>query len=268
MRMPSILASTIFAAATVLGSTAAFAGPFGSGGQIKTTENSYESTVANPGDILNGIFNVAQINGSSGITYSYGTGTFLTGTFTGFVLDTVNPISGGFRLSFTGGALQYYSSASDPFAGARLVNNTQLAPTLANQAAAIADLATGTLELSLTPQLIDATHTLYIDVFGGVPPFTTFVSAGTSNVFLDITGGASASLFATDSITNTFTLALADAVFLGTANTQNCSIASEWQVCGQNSDTLNVIPEPFTLSVFGAGLVGAAALRRRKAKKA
>jgi hypothetical protein len=30
----------------------------------------------------------------------------------------------------------------------------------------------------------------------------------------------------------------------------------------------NVIPEPFTLSLFGAGLAGVAAVRRRKAKKA
>lgn len=266
MRMPSILKSSVFAvAATVLATTAAVAGPFSSpgGGVIKTTENSYESTVANQGDVLNGIFNVTQINGASGITYSYGGGgRFLVGSFTGFVLDTVTALSSNsFRLAFTGGALNYYSFASDPFAGGVLTSS-------GTQAAALAAIAGGTLELALTPQLIDATHTLTIDVFGGVPPFTTFVSAATSQVFLDIVGGASAGLFNKDTFTNTFNLLLADGVYLGTANTQNCAIAPVWQVCGQNSVTLNVIPEPITLSLFGAGLVGAAALRRRKANKA
>ena len=259
-----ILTALAFAAATLAGTSAAFAGPFSvpGGGQIKTTENSYESTVGVKGDVLNGIFNVTQINASSGITYSYGGGgRFLVGSFTGFVLDTVNPISGGFRLAFTGGALNYYSFGADPFLGGALT-------TSGTQAGALDAIDNGVWELGLTPQLIDATHTLTIDVFGGVPPFTTFVSAGTSKVFLDIVGGASASLFNQDTFTNTFTLILADGVYSGTANTENCDIAPVWDVCGQNGNTLSVIPEPITLSLFGAGLAGAAALRRRKAKKA
>jgi hypothetical protein len=37
---------------------------------------------------------------------------------------------------------------------------------------------------------------------------------------------------------------------------------------GGNVDLIKRVPEPITLSIFGAGLAGAAALRRRKAKKA
>jgi hypothetical protein len=85
---------------------------------------------------------------------------------------------------------------------------------------------------------------------------------------LDIIGGNSMGLFDLDSIINAFTLQMADAVYQGSANTQQCSISPQWQVCGTNHATLNVIPEPITLSLFGAGLAGAAALRRRKANKA
>jgi len=38
--------------------------------------------------------------------------------------------------------------------------------------------------------------------------------------------------------------------------------------CTAASDPPSGVPEPLTLSIFGAGLVGAAALRRRKAKRA
>ncbi|HKU54590.1 MAG TPA: PEP-CTERM sorting domain-containing protein, partial [Rhizomicrobium sp.] len=37
---------------------------------------------------------------------------------------------------------------------------------------------------------------------------------------------------------------------------------------GGNVDLTKRVPEPVTLSIFGAGLAGAAALRRRKVKKA
>ena len=267
MRMPSILKSTLFAAAaTLLATSAAVAGPFGGGGQITTTETSYENLVTKPGDTLNGIFNVSQINGSSGITYLYGDASnFLVGRFTGFVLDSATPFSAGpisgFSLLFTGGSLQYYSFASDPFAGGALTTGTP-----ASQAASLAAIGAGTLELDLTPQLIDATHTLQITVLGS--SLSSFASASTSTVFLDIIGGASAGLFDLDSFTNAFTLVLADASYQGSANSTTCLNSPQWQVCGTNHATLNVIPEPITLSLFGAGLAGAAVLRRRKVKKA
>ncbi|HJT42018.1 MAG TPA: PEP-CTERM sorting domain-containing protein [Rhizomicrobium sp.] len=270
MRMPSILKSTLFAAAaTLLATSAAVAGPFGSGGTITTTETSYESLVTKPGDTLNGIFNVSQINGIGGITYQYGDASnFLVGRFTDFVLDTATPFvcgpgCSGFSLLFTGGSLQYYSFASDPFAGGALTSG---APTPANQAAALTAIGLGTLELDLDPQLIDLTHTLQITVLG--TSLASFAQASTATVYLDIVGGASAGLFTPDTITNAFTLALADVAYQGSANSQNCSISPRWQVCGTNHATLNVIPEPITVSLFGAGLAGAAALRRRKVKKA
>jgi len=268
MRLSSIVKSTVFAAAaTVLGATAALAGPFGSGGVTTTSETSYESLVLNNGDHLNGIFNVSQITNANGPQYVYGNGgEYLVGSFTGFTLAGSTPIGGGTRLYFTGGSLNYYSFGSDPFAGGTLTSGTP-----ANQGADIAAIQAGTLELSLTPQTITgaacpiAGCTLYIDVFGGLD---NFAAASTSTVYLDITGGASAGLFQDDSILNTFTAALADASYQGSANSQQCAAFPAWQVCGTNHATFNVIPEPITVSLFGAGLAGVAAMRRRKAKKA
>ncbi|HKY19184.1 MAG TPA: PEP-CTERM sorting domain-containing protein [Rhizomicrobium sp.] len=264
MRMPSILKSTLFAAAaTLLAASAAVAGPFGGGGTVVTTETSFESLVTKPTDVLNGVFRVSEINGISGTTYQYGdAGLYLVGRFTGFTLDTVTPVGSDFKLAFTGGSLQYYSFGSNPFAGGALTSG---AATLANQAAALAAIGAGTLELDLVPQLIDATHTLIITV---PTSLTSFTGASTSTVWLDIIGGASAGLFYQDTLTNSSTLALADVAYQGSANSQNCSISPRWQVCGSNNATLSVIPEPITLSLFGAGLAGAAVLRRRKAKKA
>src|SRR5438105_10198407 len=95
MRLPSVFASAIFAAATLLGTGAALAGPFGAGGEITTTETSYESLVQQHGDVLRGIFNVAQINGNNNqITYQYGNGgKFLVGVFDGFTLDQATPFT-------------------------------------------------------------------------------------------------------------------------------------------------------------------------------
>ena len=88
MRMPSLAVMTV-AATALLGTTAAFAGPFGGGGVIGTTETSYESLVQKPGDVLNGIFFVSSIQGSSGVSYTYGSGgSFLTGVFTGVLPDS------------------------------------------------------------------------------------------------------------------------------------------------------------------------------------
>ena len=267
MRMPSLAVLTV-AASALLGTSAAFAGPLAAApGIINTSETSYESLVQNQGDILRGIFFVSSIQGSNGPAYTYGAGgVFLTGVFDGFALDTVTNVAPGvITLAFTGGSLKYYSSAVDQFSGANLVTNTQLAPTIANQQAAIANISTGNLELSLTPQLIDATHTLTITIIGGL---NNFASASTSTVWLDIVGGSDQDSFVKDSLINSFTAVLADAAYQGSANTQHCSLSQGWQVCGTNHATFEVIPEPITLSLFGAGLAGAAVLRRRKAKKA
>ena len=79
-------------------------------------------------------------------------------------------------------------------------------------------------------------------------------------------GGDAAYNFTTQSLTNSFTGEKADIVYSGQANSG--SNDTDFGVTGSNTAKANIVPEPLTISLFGAGLVGAAALRRRKSKKA
>jgi PEP-CTERM motif len=281
----SFLTGLAFATATVLGTGVALAGPLpAGGGPIQTTETSWESLVQKPGDILNGIVNLTSITGSQGVSFTSGQGgVFIAGAFENFVLQAVvpnqavNPTS--FSLAFSGGSLKYWTYAADPFATNVLFNGGL------SQATAIQDLKTGgngvlaptSLWLSLAPEAIcpnaacpagsNSSTTLLITI--NASDITNFTSASTDQVYLDIIGGAAANAFVKDTITNSFVIANgpADASYQGTANS-HCFQSSTWGVCGTNNLDATAIPEPVTLSLFGAGLAGAAAIRRRKAKKA
>jgi len=276
--MPTV-ASLTFAAATLLGTSAALAGPLpAGGGPIQTTETSYETSVQNRGDILTGITRVTSIDGNQGSTFAPGQGNlWLSGVFDGFKLQNVNQTDAThFTLAFSGGTLKYYSSASDPFNGGVLQNGT-------TPATAIDTINNGGLWLDLVPEVIanmavtgagnttgaldNGAITLFININGS--SVTTFFGASTSQVYLDIIGGSAASAFVQNTIINSFIIANgpADGSYQGSAN-DHCFNADSWQICGTNHLDATVIPEPLTLSLFGAGLAGAAALRRRKAKKA
>jgi hypothetical protein len=263
--MPSILASTVFAA-TILGSGAAFAGPLGIGLPADPfyfdTTTSYESLVQNAGDVLTGIFTVDSIKSSlhpANPTYAYGSnGLFLTGVFTGFVLETpIINANNTVTLNFHGGSLNYYVSNSNNF-----TNTSGSTTTDVNSA------SMGSLWLSATPEVIDgAGHTLSITL-NGATSASAFSDAATSNVLLDVTGGAAAAIFDSNTFFNSQTDTFADLLFKGSANLAVAGSCGDFGVCGSNLTKGFLIPEPLTLSVFGAGLAGAAALRRKKAKKA
>jgi hypothetical protein len=264
----SSLGLTVFAASLLI-SGAAFALPYTGptvtvdgitlpvGASFMDTETSYEQLVTTPGQSFAGVFDVASI-GEAGYspTYSYGTnGAYLYGEFTGFTVVSVTPPTSTTAGSvlLTGGQISYYVSPTDSF--------TENAGTAADLTAD----ALGTLFLSATPEAIDnAGDTLELTLPAGST--TTSFAQATAVAYLDTTGGAAAYNFSSCSETNSYTGQCADLNFQGTANTVDPT--ADFAVTGSNDIKATVVPEPLTLSLFGAGLVGAAAMRRRKKKTA
>jgi hypothetical protein len=266
MRLPSILASTVFAA-TVLGSTAALAGPTVGGVALPDafyfdTTTSYETLVTQQNTTLTGVFSVNDIRNqqTAAVSYTYGdNNVFLTGYFDGFHLASVNQGQFSTTLTFTGGQLYYYTNSSDVF------TNSAGSPALD-----IAAMTTsGNLWLQVAPELLDANGTTLVITLNGFNPTTT--SFTTSNAFAvgDVVGGAAMAALDTNFFSNLFLNQTPDIVFSDSATLSSTgACGTDFQVCGSNNMSAQIVPEPVTLSVFGAGLAGAVAMRRRKAKKA
>ena len=287
MRMLSIFALSL-ATATVLGAGAASANvivgnttlPSYSDGALKISFDDHE-TLVNPGPtpppinlLLQGTGIIKSISGginqtygnaasvtSTGLNGLFGSTHILTDVFTGFTFRTSITAGGNTTLFFTGGTFNIYQLPGSN------VPNTSISPAAATLAQAIANASAGTLFLQLTPQVQDSFGDTFITTINNTV-FSNFTLAQ-GVAYLSATGGIAKNYFDTNTVSNSYLNQVADLQFGGRAQTTGCpNLANGLKVCGSD-DAFNVqVPEPFTLSLFGAGLAGAAAIRRRKAKKA
>jgi hypothetical protein len=287
----SLLAGTFFASqaamANVIVSNTTL--PSYSDGPLKISMDDHETlvtkSVLGDGVAVGSLGNLLQGTGilksiSGGINQTFGnscsvtstgcSGLFnsthtLTDVFTGFSLrDTlVDNVDHKTTLYFTGGQ---FSICELPGSG---VPNTSATPDLAT---ALANACAGVVLVQFTPQVQD----VFGDTFIATIDNTVLTNFGLAQgvAYLDATGGIGMSYFNTNTVVNSFTGVNADIQFAGRAQTTGCpALSNSLTVCGSddafNVKVAQVVPEPLTLSLFGAGLAGAATLRfRRRAKKA
>ena len=271
MRMPTLFASTVLAA-TVLASSAAFAAPItftwnpngtsgtalSSAGSALTASN---ITVADYATL--NVASLAAVTESGWLAVT----AFNTSLAPGFVGG-----SGGGAASANPGATPYqlyfqFSSTSHltPVAPGFLSGSFDtLSYTLYGDVGGSCTFGLAGLSCGGDTQLVLATGGL---AYGGTNQVSIFNNIPSASVDLSIVLGANAGAFFVNpsDITN-FAF---ESSFTNTPGvvTQTGSIITI-NGGGGNVDLTKRVPEPVTLSIFGAGLAGAAALRRRKVKKA
>jgi len=293
MRRSSLLASAVFAA-TVLGSSAAFAAPINftwnpagvglAGTQITNANNISPlndfATIQVAGDGSfneSGALNITGFLNNASTVTSTGLGTAggysLYYVFNGSGTSAGIPTTIGQTTSGTYTSLNYWLVGSTtPLPNFSALTSTYYS-TIAAANAAIGSagdiiLATG----SLTGPAAGNTVSLQLTNTGLVPTANVEVTLNPClSASAPCTGNEGA--FFVDPTALTSVLQFGNFSATGTVVTGptpcgafNCVFINGGG--GNITEVLAPVPEPCTLSVCGAGLVGAAALRRRKAKKA
>jgi PEP-CTERM motif len=265
-------------ASTVLGAGAASANvivgattlPSYTDGPLKVSFDDHETLVTSIGGILQGTGILKSISGginqtygnaaavtSTGLNGLFGSTHILTDVFTGFKLRTTVTAGGNTTLFFTGGVFNIYQLPGSN------VPNTSTTATLAQ---AITNASAGTLFVQLTPQAQDSFGDTFITTINNTVLSNFSLAQGVA--YLSATGGIAKTYFDTNTVSNSYLNQFADLQFGGRAQTTGCpNLRNGLRVCGSD-DAFNVqVPEPLTLSLFGAGVGGVVAMRRRKKAK-
>jgi hypothetical protein len=230
---------------------------------IQFKYNNLEVVVSQEGDTGSGIFTISSLGDPSGtpIYWASGlSGSELNGSFSNLTVAQIVGVPGGQNIYFTGGTLTIYNVANGSY-------NPSAPPTTDAQICGGA-CPTPWLTMDFVPGIVlvddgatafdETLTTLFSTVSGLTSPFT-----GTGDGNLVVTGGTAAGYFNPDFSlqSNLQTCPTTDPNFA-----PNCAKAGSWPLASFDPMIGSTVPEPGTLFLLGAGLLGAGfANRRRKA---
>ncbi len=204
------------------------------------------------GDGLQGLMRITSIEtlGGSPLWSQGGNGQEITGVFSGLTISAITPGFGNFDIDFTGGFMTLYLDSTPEYEDPAIPTPASFLDSDSGNPFLTADFNYG-----IKPGSFTTTQNAIVN-------FLTNPLSGTGFYYLDVTGGDYGYLFDTDGLT----------VFDGSTRDifgrSNITGPGNFGFTYNSDDPAKAyVPEPATLLLLGAGLLGIGAYGRRKMKK-
>jgi hypothetical protein len=238
-------------AALALAATAANAEPILNGyvGPITIKYIGFENLVTSVGQTLSGYYRVTEIDNANTLMpiWTPTATSQITGVFNGLTASSITAVPGGFTIDFTAGSTALYLNTTNSFVASN---------------AASAALGTQILGVNFVPGIdpSDPTATFQADL----KALTGFVNGSGTGYGAVV---ANSGILATELDSNKYLGGTADLYFTATLTDQsgNNPVNPLYPVLESDPVSGAAVPEPGTLALLGAGMLGLIGFKRRKA---